>query len=223
MPRRIDLEQWNDAMYLAHPTPYFNRIAGIIEQSRLKDVAAFASVATDDSLIELGCEQGILLASLPKSRRMVGVDISNVALTDARRRLGRRVELIQADVEKPLNVVKEKFDVVICSQLLEHVADPKAVMENIKKLAKDEARVVISVPNELFMLRMKRFLRRLGFLQLLFPGIEEGVSEWHLQVFTQRKVERLLRKDFMICQTRHPFNVYLVYLLKKFRASTEES
>ena len=215
MPKRTDLEQWNDAMYLAHPTPYFNRIAGVIEHSRLKTVAGFASVTMNDSLVELGCEQGILLASLPKARRMVGVDISSVALKDARRRLGKRAELIQADVEKPLNVIKEEFDVVICSQLLEHVENPKAVMENIRKLAKDKARVVISVPNELFILRIKRLLRRIGLLQLLFPGIEEEVSEWHLQVFTEKKVKRLVGNDFVIRRSRRPFNVYLVYLLKK--------
>ena len=215
MPKRTDLASWNDAMYIAHPTPYYNRIAGIIEALRLRAVADFVSVTPNDSLIELGCEQGVLLASLPQAKRMVGVDISRVALKDARRRLGRRADFIQADVEEPLDLHQEKFDIVICSQLLEHVAHPKTVIENISSLAKNDARVVISVPNELFMLRMKRILRWLGLLQLLFPGIEEGVSEWHLQVFTERKVKRLVGNHFTIRAVRRPFNVYLVYLLTK--------
>ncbi len=200
-------------MYLAHPTPYHNKIAGIIERARVKLFQELTDVKPTDKVLEIGCEQGILLASLPQCQQKAGVDISEVALQDAARRLGV-AKLIKADAEKKIDLPDYSFDVVICSQMLEHVAHPEKVMANIKRLAKPSARIVISVPNELFMLRIKRFLKTIGLIQWLFPGIEEEVSEWHLQIFTDRKVQELVQKDFEIVAARRAYNVYLVYLLR---------
>lgn len=215
MPRKSDLEKWNDAMYVAHPTPYYNPVAGIIERKRAAKIAELCDVKKKDKLIEIGCEQGVLLDTLPDCKDKVGLDISEVALKDAKRRLGKRARFVQADAEKKINLPDKSFDVVVCSQTLEHVKHPEKMMENIKRLAKDDARVVISVPNELFMLKIKTFLKKLGIIQLLFPGIEEGVSEWHLQVFTHQKVKDLVEGDFEIVEHKRAFNVYLIYLLKK--------
>lgn len=215
MPHKSDLEKWNDAMYVAHPTPYHNKIAGIIERMRAAIIKDMCDVKRKDSLIEIGCEQGILLDVLPDCKNKVGLDISEAALKDAKRRLGNRVKLIKADAEVPIKLPKESFDVLVCSQTLEHVKHPDKVMENMKRLAKKNARIVISVPNELFMLKIKTFLKKIGLIQWLFPGIEEGVSEWHLQVFTHNMVKELVKNDFEIVQHRRAFNVYLIYLLKK--------
>lgn len=215
MPHKSDLEKWNDAMYVAHPTPYQNQIAGIIERKRVAIIKELCGVKKSDSLIEIGCEQGLLLNELPDCKKKVGLDISAVALKDAKRRLGGRATFIKADAEKKIKLPDNSFDCLVCSQTLEHVAYPEKIMDNIKRLAKKKARIVISVPNELFMLKIKIFFKKIGILQWLFPGIEEGVSEWHLQVFTDQKVKDMLADDFEIVKSRRAFNIYLIYLLKK--------
>lgn len=202
-------------MYVAHPTPYHNKVAGIIERKRAAIIKEMANVKKKDALIEIGCEQGILMDALPDCREKVGLDISAAALKDAKRRLDGRARFIKADAEKKINLPAESFDVLVCSQTLEHVKHPEAIMENMKRLAKKNARIVISVPNELFMLSIKTFLKKIGLIQWLFPGIEEGVSEWHLQVFTDKKVRELVKEDFEIVSHKRAFNVYLIYLLRK--------
>lgn len=214
MPHKSDLAKWNDAMYVAHPTPYQNPVAGMIERRRIYWFKKLCDIKMKDALIEIGCEQGMLLDALPDCKKKVGFDISVVALKDAKRRLGDRATFIQGDAEKKIKLPDKSFDVLVCSQTLEHVAHPEAIMENMKRLAKKNARIVISVPNEIFMLRVKTFLKNIGVINWLFPGIETKTSEWHLQVFTHEMVKELVAKDFEIVEHRRAFNVYLIYLLK---------
>ena len=82
-------------MYLEHPTPYENGIAGAIQRARVRTVLKLARVVTTDAVLEIGCESGRLIASLPSVRRIVGVDISTAALDDAERRLETRPEPIE--------------------------------------------------------------------------------------------------------------------------------
>lgn len=205
-------------MYQQHPTPYSNKIAGIIEKQRVKTILELCNVGKNDYVLEIGCESGQILSEIKKAERVVGLDISHVALSDAKKRLNGEAELIFIDVEKPIkitNLPEKSFDVVICSQILEHVATPKAIMENIFRLAKDDARIVITVPNELFMLNVKRLLAKTRLMEKLLPGIEPEISEWHLQVFTHGKVKELVKNSFEIEKFKRVFNIYLAYLLSK--------
>ena len=82
-------------MYLQHPTPYDSGIAGAIQRARVRTVLKLARVVSTDAVLEIGCEAGRLIASLPSVRRIVGVDISSAALDDAERRLKTRLEPIE--------------------------------------------------------------------------------------------------------------------------------
>lgn len=216
------LSEWNDCMYQEHPTPYESIIAGIIERKRLEKIIDLCSIKESDHILEIGCESGHILSKVGKVNRLVGVDISEIALSDSKKRLNGNAELIFADFEKPVkkkSLQQQSFDVIICSQVLEHVVNPDAIMKNIYKLAKKDARIVISVPNELFMLSIKKMIKKIGIMDLLLPGIEPKISEWHLQIFTHNEVKRLISSDFEVVKFRRAYNIYLIYLLKKLYAS----
>lgn len=51
------------------------------------------------------------------------------------------------DLDKPINI-KEKFDIIVCLETLEHTLRPHEVIEKIISLGKDEAYFFISMPNE---------------------------------------------------------------------------
>lgn len=212
---KIGSAKWNDQMYALHPTPYHNRMAGMIEKARVFIIKHLANIQSSDTVLEIGCEGGNLLSRLPRSRVMVGLDISAAALKDAAKRLGRGVKLIKADAQKKIPLPKESFDVVICSQTLEHVKYPKKIMDNIYHLAKKNARVIISVPNEVFLGQLKKVLMSIWPISKLLAGIEDEQSEWHLQTFTDQMVKKLVQPDFQIKSAKKVCNIYLVYLLKK--------
>ena len=57
---------------------------------------------------------------------------------------------VQGDLEKPwwsANLLDIKFDYIIFADVLEHLHDPKKVLEDAKFLLKDTGSVLLSIPN----------------------------------------------------------------------------
>ena len=200
-----ELAQWNDQMYRAHPTPYAKGVAGIIQKARVKAVMRYAQIRPTDAVLELGCESGHLLVESPQAKRLVGADISTLALADAQalfRARGRTGEFFQVDTLQPLPFKQGEFDVIICSEMLEHVRDPRKAMENIRAICSPNTRVVLTVPIEAPKIKIKKILDRIGLLRVFFPGIEAEQSEWHLQAFSRFMLLEMA-KDLFTLQVGH--------------------
>jgi len=195
-----EIVEWNNRMYQKHPTPY-QGLAGFIERARVRTVLKFTSIKPNDAVLEIGCEAGNLLFQCPKVKRIVGVDISSSALQDAYQLFkanNRSAEFIHIDAQLPLPFLKGEFSVIICSEVLEHVSDPRSVLENIYRISNAETRILITIPTEATKLFIKNVLRKLRIFNLLFPGIEENQSEWHLHAFSKNKLFSLNHDLFQI-------------------------
>lgn len=182
--------QWNDEMYRRHSTPYTG-LAGFVEALRVRAVLKAAAVGPRDRLLEVGCEAGHLLKNFPPCENTVGFDISQAALADARAMFassGRSATFIQGDASQPLPFARGDFNVIVCSEMLEHVPDPRTCLANIAAIADSDCRIVLTVPNELPKLRIKTLLVKTGLMRKIMPGIEENQSEWHLQCFDAAKL-----------------------------------
>jgi ubiquinone/menaquinone biosynthesis C-methylase UbiE len=190
-----ELAAWNDAMYKRHPTPYGRGIAGAISTARVKTVKR------------------------PASNRRVGADISVAALEDARalaKRVGaERIEFIQLNAEEPLPFARGEFDVIVISEMLEHVERPRLVLERVHAITTAATRVVITVPNERPKLVIKSVLQRLRLFDLLFPGIEEGQSEWHLQQFSKPMIRTTVKDLFAISALESVWGAHYAALLRR--------
>ncbi len=207
--------EWNDEMYAEHPTPYVRGLSRRIELARVHSVLDLARITRADAVLEVGCEAGGLLVALPSTRRVVGVDISLRALRDAEVRLrGRLVELYQVDAERGLPFQSGEFDVVLCSEMLEHTKDPAAVLGHIRALCTPDTRVVLSVPIEAPKVRAKALLRRLGLLRLVAGNVEQHQSEWHVHAFSPEMLNKLLDGAFEIVARRTTWFVHYVVLLR---------
>ncbi|MEA2389048.1 MAG: hypothetical protein QOG41_1821 [Thermoleophilaceae bacterium] len=97
-----------------------------------------------DRLVEIGCGDGALLAELMRrdaAGNLTGYDVSGEAVRAARRRG------VHADVFDGIRVPApdDAFDVAVLSHVLEHVADPPALLREAARLAPT---VVVEVPLE---------------------------------------------------------------------------
>ena len=196
-----DVAAWNDRMYRLHGTPYDRGLTARIQNARVAAVMRLAAITRGDAVLELGCESGRLLDHVPECGRLVGADISKAALADAEQRFRgkhRAAEFVQVDAQRPLPFERGEFDVVVCSEMLEHVEDPRAVVESIHAIVDGATRVVLTVPLERPKVVIKGILLRLGLLGLLFPGVEPGQSEWHLQAFSRRMLLALTADLFAL-------------------------
>ena len=97
-----------------------------------------------ERLVEIGCGDGALLAELRRrdaAAALSGFDVSEEAVRAAR---ARGVDADAFDGER-LPVADDAFDVAVLSHVLEHVADPAAVLREGARVAPV---VVVEVPLE---------------------------------------------------------------------------
>ncbi len=217
------MARWNDEMYLKHPTPYHG-LAGRIEYARVAAVVRLAGVGPGDAVLDLGCGAGHVLVALPRCRRKVGLDISERSLADARIRAAEHgegdIEFGHFDGNDPLPYRPGEFDVIVCAEVLEHVPEPRRLVEGIHALATPATRVVVTVPIERPKLLIKRALRAIGLMGLLFPGIEAGFSEGHLHCFSKRMLRDVARGLFAIRRLRNVWGCHYVALMSKAQAAS---
>jgi len=102
-----------------------------------------------DSLIEIGCGDGRLLAEISKAypdKTLKGVDYSERAIRFAKA-FNPDIDFTKLDITK--ETTTEKFDFVLLSEVLEHIEldDIPNFLQSIKKTMKPDARMLITVPH----------------------------------------------------------------------------
>jgi len=103
------------------------------------------------SVLDVGCGGGILseaMASL--GAKVTGIDMGDAALGVARlhlRESGLQVQYRQATAEQYAATHADRFDVVTCLELLEHVPDPASVIAACKTLIRPGGDVFFATLN----------------------------------------------------------------------------
>lgn len=98
-------------------------------------------------IAEVGCGTGQVLRLFRESR-LTAVDRSSAFLDRARRTLaGYDVTFVHGAIET-LDPLPGGFDRVICSEMLEHTADPRGTLSLLHSMLAPGGRLVITVPNE---------------------------------------------------------------------------
>jgi len=182
MVRRYDIERYYER---SHP------IVRWVEARRLKALRDLAAARPGDRLLEVGCGAGHVLDGFAQARRF-GADLSETMLGRARRRLGGEVPLLRGNAER-LPYADGSFDVVVCTEVLEHTQQPAEVLAELMRVAAPGGRVVVSIPNEANIDRAKHALARVPLVgRRLLATLASEANEWHLHHFDRRMLERLV-------------------------------
>lgn len=196
-------ESWNEDMaHRYNPDAFITKSGFLIrrvEALRLEKTKRALKCGPRDVVLDLGCGAGNLLEKLEGSR-IVGVDISDMLLAQAQQRVkgSARIELKKAPAEQ-LPYADNTFDRVVCSEVLEHVLDPKVVIAEIRRVAKAGARIVLTVPNEELINATKRVVLALGLKKWIAGGYEMSdnmLDEWHRTEISQDWVIDACREGF---------------------------
>jgi SAM-dependent methyltransferase len=105
-----------------------------------------------DVVLDVGCANGAhTLASAPRCKRIFGFDHDPVQLHVARhqavRRGFRNVQLFAWDITERFPFPDRHFDVVLFLDVIEHLDPRVAVLREIRRVLKDEGRLLVSGPN----------------------------------------------------------------------------
>lgn len=76
--------------------------------------------------------------------RIYGIEISKQKILEAKK---RGIIVKRGDANKRLPFRNSFFDVVLCNQVAEHLANPDNLFEEIHRIMKDDGYAIISVPN----------------------------------------------------------------------------
>lgn len=106
-------------------------------------------------VLDVGCRAGALTQAHLTGNAVVGVDVDREALAEAAQ-LGIRT--VWADAQRRLPFADESFDVVVAGELLEHLADPQALVREASRVLRPGGTLVGSVPNAFRLKNRLRFL-----------------------------------------------------------------
>lgn len=150
-----------------------------------RDVMAMQYVATCDSVLEIGCGTGTILALLPATRKC-GVDISDTAISYATKK-GIEGYVVNID-EDDLPFHDKEFKAVICIEVLEHLFDPIHALAEANRVLVDGGRLVVTIPN------IGYYQYRLLHLSGKFTDFHGNglILDEHIRFYTQESMTRII-------------------------------
>jgi 2-polyprenyl-3-methyl-5-hydroxy-6-metoxy-1,4-benzoquinol methylase len=150
---------------------------GVVQVSKI--VKLLGSIDKDSSVLDIGCGYGENLYIL---KRDFGCKVFGLEPSEMTAKTGR--SFFNIDISSSLledhNFKRDKFDIIICNHVLEHVTDPLSFLIKIKSLLTTNGLLYLEVPNI--------FKPSGGFSLNSFLYYE------HLQTFSSYSLSLLLKK-----------------------------
>lgn len=106
------------------------------------------SLPSGARVLDLGCGNGIITEALGKAGfQVTGLEPSSEAIRRARHEHGHEnVEYLQGELGDQTFPTRG-FDAIVCSEVLEHVPDPIALLNQMQPLIRPGGRLILTVPN----------------------------------------------------------------------------
>ena len=133
-------------------------------------------------VVDLGCRQGVVSLALREGSEGMWVfaDVDPRPLGEARKVLGDRVVLVGESLPFP----DGSFDVVLCLDLLEHVADDRLLIAEVARILKPSGRAYLSTPRSGGFL-FPRLRGLFGLTPEVYGHVREGYSLEELRTLSQ--------------------------------------
>ncbi len=149
--------------HLANPRQHFDNMwsDGCVDAQRLGPLTLVryrlvrrelaGRICEASRVLDVGCGNGTLLASLSNVvpvKNLIGVELSPEGVRTARSDI--KPNLIVGDFLQMIDeLAADPFDIVVSSEVLEHVDDPKEVATGFFRVLKPGGTVVITVPAQM--------------------------------------------------------------------------
>lgn len=196
-----DVEALNDRLAVEHPIDdYYDRALWpirFIEGRRLALVREFMGETDGLDVLEVGSGGGHVLRMFP-SAHLVALDVSGVYLANAKRNLaGYDVEFVKGEVDQ-IDWGAQRFDRVICTEVLEHVVDPDAIVASIARLLQPTGIAVLTIPNDRLIATLRSVMHSIPATGALTQKLDWGGDEFHVNSWTASEFEVLLSRHLHV-------------------------
>lgn len=177
----------------------------VLEEYRAK----FALEPDNVYVLDVGCGTGALV-TFPLAAagyRVFGIDVDERSVRYYADRKPKEGSLIVGDVlslrDKPL------FDVIICSEVLEHLPHPSSVVRKFRRLLRPNGRLIVTVPNGYGAFEWEDILwNRFGFFVLdlikqYYQALRLRIRRRQFRNFFQRGLNADLSHDTVLNTLNH--------------------
>lgn len=152
------------------------------------------------SHLDLGCGLGYLMAKMSqKGFKTSGTDISKSFLDIAEEKLRHwhlsYEKLLEADLQKYIDLPNKSYDIITATDVLEHIDRPRAFLEQCNRLLSGEGRIFICTNNILSIWGLEKLIKE----KFLFKKGFHPIDRW----FSFFSLKRLIGKSgFKIVEVR---------------------
>jgi len=156
--------------------------------------------------LDVGCWTGNLGKALIVEKHCVvdGVDVRADVLKKAEKNGYRKTYLINFNNEEiNFEQLNQKYDVIICADILEHLINPEIVLKNLIKMISPNGKIIISLPNVAFLLN--RILLLLGKWEYREFGT---LDKTHLRFYTISSLARMVESVGLEIESIKPYNQF---------------
>lgn len=154
----------------------------------IADYLLFQARKRKIEVLDLGCDTGFIgtLADHPNIN-FTGVDLSDGILKELPKIYGTKIKL---DLNEKNWKINKQYDFVIFADIMEHLIDPVAAMEQVARLLKENGILILSVPNFVFM------PVRLVILSGWYPQHPRGpFDKTHLYHYTRHSAKEFVNSS----------------------------
>jgi 2-polyprenyl-3-methyl-5-hydroxy-6-metoxy-1,4-benzoquinol methylase len=162
--------------------------------------------------LDAGCGSGVLSRCLvARGATVIAMDASPAMIARAREAESRGIEYRLVASIETLDVPESSLDGVLCSSVLEYVADPTAAVREFHRVLRPGGTLILTVPNRLSAIRMAQHAARTAAGLVGKPLFDYlGVSS---HSFSRRSSEDLLHGAGFVVDDVAGFSPYWPRLL----------
>lgn len=142
-------------------------------------------------ILDVGCGSGATMKEYVKENLVVGIDIMNSALLEAKT---NGLHTIKCDINYPLPIRTEFADVIVVMHVFEHVFDLELLIDEIVKALKRNGYLICAIPNHFDI--FQRFLMLTGKGIIHWTHRHYRIPPWkypHIRFLLLRDLMDLLR------------------------------
>lgn len=220
MQAKIDNHDELEEVWHQVPADYYqkgvatNRLQRLWHIGKLSAVISLTNNLNPKSILDVGSASGWFLSEIKKRFKdasCTGVDVYEPAIELARK-LYPKITFQVCDAHT-LPFPAKSFDLVVCTEVLEHVVDPEKVVSEIKRVLKPSGRAIVEMDSGNVLFRLAWYW---------WTNLRRGVwKDAHIHVFNASLLERLLAESGMRIVAKKTFNFSMgvVFVLEKTKES----